>query len=357
MKTFVPLWVAALAILQYCASASAASCSPFGNPPAEVNRGLYASFVSRHTPICHGGKTLGPWRDANGDDRYVCLYEPPSAAKDNPLPMVVFLHGSMTTADSVLITGLTSMIDKADLGGKRPGFILLAPQGRYTSHFYPGFDSNAFGWDNWYRQLSPSGDAMIGGATYPQNVDASAIDHFIAELVRTGEVDTRRIYMMGWSNGAAMAMLYAMNRPLIAAAAVYSAPDPFASLFDVCPQTPVAVSASGDGQIHVTNPKVPLMHVRNSCDIGGICPNGSRFAARVRSMGGSIDDAIIDASGARLASCDAGCGTDEMGDGQISRGEQVRGFMHHVSWPSGWNEKMLRFLKVNPLPEATGPFN
>jgi len=43
-----------------------------------------------------------------------------------------------------------------------------------------------------------------------------------------------------------------------------------------------------------------LMHVWNDCDIGGICPNGSRFAARVRSLGGTIDDVIIDSSGLRV---------------------------------------------------------
>jgi len=238
------------------------------------------------------------------------------------------------TADSVRLTGLVGLIDKGDLGGKSPGFILLAPEGRYSSHFYPGFDSNALGWDNWYRQLRPAGDVTIAGTVYHENVDAAAIDHFVQELLSTRNVNRRRIYSMGWSNGAAMALLYALNRPWIAAAAVYSAPDPFAALFDVCTQIPVTVTPAGDGQAQIFNPHVPLMHVRNSCDIGGICPNGSRFATRMRALGNILDDVILDPSGRRVTSCDDTCGTDEMADGRIGRGASLRGLVNHMRWPS-----------------------
>jgi len=349
MRAIASAAIGAAAMLLGAVSASAAQCGPFGDPPAEVNHGWFASFITRYTPVCRGGKVLGPWKDAGGDERRACLYKPDSAARRSPLPLVVFLHGSLATADSVSYTGLIDLIDKADLGGKQPGFILLAPEGRYTSHFYPGLDANALGWDNWYRQLSPSGEVTIGGTAYQENVDAGAIDHFISELQAKGIVDSRRIYLMGWSNGAAMAMLYALNRPQVAAAAVYSAPDPFAALFDVCPQTPAAVAPSGDGQLRVANPRVPLMHVRNDCDIGGICPNASRFASRMRAMGGSIEDVILDPSGTSVTSCDEACGTDEMADGQVSRRAAFRGFVHHIRWPVARNKDMLDFLKQHPL--------
>ena len=137
----------------------------------------------------------------------------------------------------------------------------------------------------------------VRGETYEENADAASIDHFVDEMIATGKVDRQRIYVVGWSNGAAMALLYALNRPWVAAAAVYSAPDPFSALFDVCTQTPAAVAPAGDGQVQVFSPRVPLMHVHNDCDIGGICPNGSRFAARVRALGGSIEDVIVDSVG------------------------------------------------------------
>ena len=49
--------------------------------------------------------------------------------KEHPLPLVVFLHGSVATADAVRFSGLVDLIDKANLSAKRPGFILLARGG------------------------------------------------------------------------------------------------------------------------------------------------------------------------------------------------------------------------------------
>jgi predicted esterase len=342
----IALMVALLASLNVFAGTR---CSPFGNPSAQVDRGWFARVVTAGNSVCLGGTLLGPWTDRDGDARYACLYEPPRAGEREPLPMLVFLHPSETSAYSVILTGLVGLIDKGNLGEENPGFILLAPQGRYTTHLYPGYDSNALGWDNWYRQLSPTGAVAIGGATYDENTDAASIDHFVDEMIAKGKVDRKRIYMMGWSNGAAMALLYALNRPWVAAAAVYSAPDPFSALFDVCTQTPVAVAPAGDGQARVFNPRVPLMHVRNDCDIGGICPNGSRFAARVRALGGSIEDVIIDSSGRRIPACDDSCGTDEMADGQIGTVAGLRGMARHLRWPAQWNELMLSFLRRHPL--------
>ena len=324
-------------------------CSPFGDPPAQVDRGWYASFVTARNSICLGGKRLGPWTDEDGDARYACLYEPARAGEPEPLPMVVFLHPSETSAYSVVLTGLVGMIDTEVLKEGNPGFILLAPQGRYTTHRYPGYDSNALGWDNWYRQLSLAGAVSVSDATYDENADAASIDHFVDEMIATHKVDRQRIYMMGWSNGAAMALLYALNRSWVAAAAVYSAPDPFSALFDVCTQTPVAVTPAGDGQAQVFNPRVPLMHLHNDCDIGGICPNGNRFAARVRALGGSIEDVIVNSEGQQVASCDDSCGTDEMANGRIGTVASFRGLTRHMRWPAQWNEQMLNFLKEHPL--------
>ena len=55
-----------------------------------------------------------------------------------------------------------------------------------------------------------------------------------------------------------VALPITLNRPWVAAAAVYSAPDPFSALFNACTQTPVAVAPAGDGQAQVFNPHVPL---------------------------------------------------------------------------------------------------
>ena len=344
------LLILLLAILTLTRCAFAADqCTPFGDPPAQINHGYFATAFAAHNPICFGGRVLGPWKDSDGSDRYACIYEPEQHSRDNPLPLLVFLHGSLATADSIKLTGLTSAIQTGDLGGKKPGFILLAPEGRYASHHYPGFDSNAMGWDNWYRQLSPSGDVTVAGTTYKENVDAAAIDHFIQGEVATGEVDTSRVYLTGWSNGAAMALLYGLNRQSIAAAAVYSAPDPFGSFNDPCTQTPVPRAPASIAEVQISSPHIALMHVRNSCDIGGICPNGNGFAQQMRSIGVSLDDVILNSDGTPISACDDTCGTSPKADGDISVMGQVAGFAHHARWPSAWNARMLAFLKQHPL--------
>jgi predicted esterase len=334
------------------AAIAADQCSPFGDPPAQVNHGLVASSFSAHNPICFGGRVLGPWKDSEGSDRYACIYEPEQHSRDNPLPLLVFLHGSIATADSIRLTGLTGEIAKADLGGKKPGFILIAPEGRYTSHYYPGFDSNAMGWDNWYRQLSPSGDVTIAGTTYKENVDATAVDHFIQDEIATGEVDGSRIYLTGWSNGAAMALLYALSRQSVAAAAVYSAPNPFEAFNDPCPQTPVPRAPTSNAQVQIFNPRIALMHVRNSCDIGGICPNGNDFALQMRSIGVSLDDVILNSDGTPIAACDDTCGTSPRAAGDVSTLGGWVGVAHHARWPSAWNVRMFAFMKAHPLGAA-----
>jgi predicted esterase len=328
---------------------SAEQCTPFGDPPAQANRQFIPSSIAAHNPICFGGRVLGPWKDSDGNDRYACIYEPDQHSRDNPLPLLVFLHGSLATADTIKLTGLTAGVGDADLGGKKRGFIVLAPEGRYTAHYYPRPDSNAMGWDNWYRQLSPSGDVTVGGTTYKENVDAATIDHFIQQEIATGEIDQSRVYLTGWSNGAAMAILYALNRQSIVAAAVYSAPDPFGALTDPCPQTPVAHPPTSNAQVQVFNPHIALMHVRNSCDIDGICPNGNAFANQMRSLGLSLDDVILDSDGKAISACDASCGINPMGGGTIGASGSARGLAHHLRWPSAQNARMFEFMKRHPL--------
>lgn len=325
------------------------ACGPFGDPPAQVNHGYFASFVSAHNPICIGGKVVGPWNDPEGTARYACLYEP-EPRPGIPLPLIVFFHGSLATADTIKLTGIPAMVGDTDLGGTRRGFILLAPEGRYTTHFYPGPDANALGWDNWYRQLNPDGDVTVGGTVYQENLDALAADHFVHDLIAGGTVDTNRIYAMGWSNGAAMAILYALNRPWLAAAAVYSAPSPFGAFNDPCAQKPVNSTPSNKSEIQVLNPRVPIMHVRNSCDIAGTCPNGSVLAKQMLDLKLDFQDMILDPSGMRVDACDDTCGTDPKGNGSVGASGSFRGFIHHVRWPPReWTDRMMVFLRDHPL--------
>lgn len=344
--------VLSVAALACGCAAGARACGPFGDAPA--------TLLGAPKPRCRNGELLGPWRDSDGTEHYACLFAPAAASPRNKLPLLIYLHPSLFGPDSVIQTGLLDLAAKYSLSGdpKRPGFIVLAPQGRRTTHFYPIPDRRGSGWDNWYRQLEPAGDAKRDDTIYRENVDAAAIDHFVIQAAASGKVNTRRIYVTGWSNGAAMALLYALNRPNVAAAAIYSAPDPFGAFNDPCPQAPVAVTPTGDRQIQIANPLVPVMHVRNRCDVAGICPNGERLGAELRAAGVSLKDVIIDGSGKQVAACSAWCGSNPDGDMNPLRNPLgwTVGIAHHGRWPGGWTRPMLGFLRAHPLRPATVPF-
>ena len=262
-----------------CPRVFAQTCGPFGNPPQ--------ALVQNEVPLCTGGKVLGPWSDSDGTPRYACLFTPQSAGPSNPLPLVIFLHPSLTTADSTeTATNWLDFLNSANVSTSpgSPGFILLAPEGRDTAHFYPAPDNEGPGWDNWYRQLNPAGNVSVRGQTYRENVDAATIDHFASEVTSSGIVKNDQIYVSGWSNGAAMGYLYGLSRPSVAAIGVYSAPDPFRAFNDPCPQSPVLQKPATNSEVRISNPGVPTLHIHNDCDIAGICPNGEYLKVNWRGL-------------------------------------------------------------------------
>lgn len=142
--------------------------------------------------------------DADGVDRYACLYQPGGASASAPRPLVIFLHGG-GSGNAGNVYNFTSLRAKAEsyvLGdAARPGFLLLSIQGRNLH--YPTFNNrDGRHHDFYYRDLrSPS-----------TNPDVANLDRLIDELVATGVVDTRRIYLMGWSNGGFFGQMYAIAR-------------------------------------------------------------------------------------------------------------------------------------------------
>jgi dienelactone hydrolase len=330
----------------HCAGAAKDSaCGPFGDPPADT--------INAEKPSCWGGKLLGPWNDSNGTARYACVYEPtPKVARDR-LPMVVYLHPSMFGTETIQFTNLLHYQDVVSLRGdhRKNGYFVLAPAGRKTTHYYPFPDKTGMGWDNWYRQLNPAGDVKIGATIYRENVDAAAIDHFIAEEEAGGKVDADRIYMTGWSNGAAMAYLYALNRPKISAVAVYSAPDPFGALNDSCPQTPVTRQPRSDGEIQIFNPRVPTLHVHNACDVAGLCPNCEKLSSELTKIGVSVEDYVVNSLGEPAVSCMRACGVNPNGDPSLTSNPLgwSLGMSNHSRWPLSWTRTMLYFFRGNSL--------
>ena len=349
MKRTISLTV--IALLFSCGGAATEpppACGPFGDPSAAV--------FTEVKPSCGRGKLLGPWKDADKIDRYSCLFEPKSAGPNSKLPMIVYLHPSLFSAGWITLTNILDQQNSVSLTDdpKNVGYIVLAPEGRKTTHYYPFPDNKGIGWDNWYRQLNPAGDVKIGDTTWRENVDAATIDHFIAGEVATGNVDTNRIYLSGWSNGAAMGYLYAVNRPNIAATAVYSAPNPFGAFDDPCPQTPVAAAPTSNKQIQIFNPGARTMHIHNSCDVGGICPNGELLATQLNAAGVVVDDLMLDNSHQRVHACDDSCGTDPNAPDKSTATVtgSIIGLGNHTRWPKEWMTTMLDFFRQHPLKRA-----
>jgi pimeloyl-ACP methyl ester carboxylesterase len=341
------VFLAMIAFSFSCSGAAAvpAACGPFGDPSAAV--------ISDVKPRCGEGRLLGPWKDADQIDRYACLYEPKSADASRKLPMIVYLHPSLFSAGWITQTNILDLQDSVSLTDdpKNVGYIVLAPEGRKTTHYYPFPDNSGVGWDNWYRQLNPAGDVKIGDTTWRENTDAATIDHFIAAELATGRVDPARIYVSGWSNGAAMALLYAVNRPNIAAAAVYSAPSPFGAFNDPCQQHPVAGPPANNTQIQIFNPAARTMHVHNACDVGGICPNGEQMATELNAAGVVVDDVILDNHHNQVHSCTDSCGIDPKAPEKSTATAigSVIGLGNHMRWPKEWTTRMLDFFRQHPL--------
>lgn len=342
-------WASVIAVLGFltgscggAATQSIKACGPFGDPPADL--------IKAEKPYCLGAKRLGPWKDSNGSDRYACLYEPPDEDK-GPLPLVVYLHPSFFGTETIHLTYLLHYQKSLALGADgRPGFIVLEPTGRKTTHYYPFPDQTGVGWDNWYRQFNPAGDVTIDGAIFKENVDAAAIDHFIAQEIASGKVERKRIYVTGWSNGAAMAYLYALNRPNIAALAVYSAPDPFAAFNDPCPQKPVAHKPANYAEIEIFNRQLPNLHIHNNCDVAGLCPNCELLTTQLETIGMRTNDIIVDSMGKQVSGCMRKCGAKALGDADPSNPlGWTLGLVNHSHWPLTWTRTMLEFLRDHPL--------
>ncbi len=306
-----------------------------GNPPRLPSPSPQGQVAGLYYPLglcaTRGGEVL-TYTDAFGTPRTACLFTPNQATPQNPLPLVTFLGGSVFPGDpQTIINSLESLSNTGDLTGDpaRSGFTLLVVEGRDKPHFYPVPDEHALGFDNWYRNFNRNDPAL--------NVDVETVDHFIAEVKSRRIVDARRQYMMGHSNGAAMAILYGLNTPGIAATAIYSSPDPFIDIAAPCTQPPFG------------NNLRPIMTIHNSCDVFGICDTGSvgfreRMAAAIPQL--ELRSIIIDTSVTQqeTAACNAQCSADS------PLGVAAPGVVFHLIWPQLWNDEYLTFLRERPLP-------
>lgn len=298
-----------------------ATCSTTtGAPPIQTK----APVTVR--PVCYQGRLLS--FDQDGVTRYACLNLPRGARQRSGgtrWPLLVYLHGSLTTPDSLYTLGksLFDLHDTYPLSGDPgvQGFLLLSPEGRIaTPYASDTFETGTgFHWDEWYRDAS-------------QNLDAQAIDHFLDAAVATGLVDERRIYVFGWSNGAYMAALYGNWRgDRIAAIGQYAGADPWSR--EPCP---VAVQATR---------RVPIVLLRNLCDAAVSCSTTSAWIATLSGLSWPYQSYNLGLTGRIVSahrSCAASC-------------SEIQGIYEHVRWPNA-NAlgTLLGFLRKHPLPAGSG---
>jgi hypothetical protein len=312
-------------------------CTQYGDPPATVvNDILSPDGLQSLIDICSG--TIVTLTDNLGETRQACLYENPNSSEENPLPLVVWLHPSLVAPWIAWpLTGWDAYKTTEPLNNEDPslvGFSYLLPVGRNTDHYYPITiaDNEGLGWDNWYRNLDRSSPGL--------NADVDFIDKAIALAKSRVPVDERRVFLSGWSNGAAMALEYGLNTDGIAAVSVYSAPDPYRDSQDPCTQVPYPLFAT------------PTQDVHNYCDIIGICTTGLYFYQDLRNRYPTlqqsfvvIDDLTTDVvSTDDDASCDPNCqGTCAVTTGTLA----------HLRFPVTRNsDTFFAFLRNNPLPES-----
>src|SRR5262249_25073181 len=140
-------------------------------------------------------------------------------------------------------------------------------------------------------------------ASPSKNPDIRSADHLVDDLVKTQAIDPKRIYVSGWSNGAAFAHQYLLARhstatpggSRIAAAAVYAAADPYVHTGErLCPLDP---KPSGIA---------PLLEVYRACDALVPCEPIHKWLASVGNP--SVRSILLDARGQEVKECDASCG-------------------------------------------------
>ena len=137
--------------------------------------------------------------------RYV-IHVPQGDQRNKSLPVVIMFHGGGGTAKEAMWE--TGWAEKAE----SEGFLAVFPEGTAPDPNRPArFRDNPQTWNDGSRRLNI-------GAVQREVADVPFVCRMIAELRATFNVDERRIYATGFSNGAGMAFRLARERSTVLAA-------------------------------------------------------------------------------------------------------------------------------------------
>lgn len=166
------------------------SAPPVGIDAGHVEpRNGNADGTAPGTPLSPGDHTL-VLRVGDLDRRYV-VHVPPDGDGRTPLPVVIMFHGGGGTARGAMRE--TDWALKAD----REGFLAVFPEALPPDPTRPSqFRLNGQIWND------GSGRAHAGRRKTP---DVAFVNAMIDDLVTRFNVDSRRLYATGFSNGASMA--------------------------------------------------------------------------------------------------------------------------------------------------------
>ncbi len=270
--------------------------------------------------ICEDGEQLN--YEQGSVLRHACLNYPDQAdSLDYQWPLIVYIHGSLVTPMSLYTFGrdFFNLRDDFKLSNNDSirGFITLSPEGRIAKPWTGQGPSTGegFHWDEWYRNPD-------------DNLDADAIDYFLNQVVSTGKVDTSRIYVFGWSNGAYMTVLYSTWRSSrIAAMGQYAGANPWS-------RTPCPIPMSYTRQ-------VPLFLMRNLCDALVPCDSTKQWIDTLTANNWPFEYHNLDAVGE--FTLNDSCSTDPGCSGDM-------GLVEHMRWPRKTSlEFMLEYFRLHPL--------
>jgi polyhydroxybutyrate depolymerase len=169
-------------------------------------RHLIAGFVVAVALICGArAETI----TVDGLSRSFIVHRPATLSRSRPAPLVIMMHGGFGTGEQAEHTyGWDAQAD-------RKGFVVVYPDG--------------------IRRSWNAGGACCGTGSRDNIDDVGFLTRLIATVSRTENIDGRRVYLTGISNGAAMAYRYACEGtlPIAAVGAVagsfaYTCPKPHA---------------------------------------------------------------------------------------------------------------------------------